>query len=136
MEVHVFAATRILVVLGVGLMATEALEAQKHDKNVITLEEIERAQPSVRTAYEAVQMLRPRWLQRRELSRIPQRSSDISSHSSQVHVYLNDHDQGDVEYLRSIPAERVLELRWLGANEAGSRFGPTAGPVIVVTLQR
>ena len=51
-------------------------------------------------------------------------------------MYLNDVDAGDVDYLKTIPVERVEELRWLSANQAGSRFGPTNGPAIVVTLKR
>lgn len=132
-----FEVTRTLVGLAVlGVVAASGLAAQHRDKNVITAEEIERAQPSVNTAYDAVQTLRPRWLQPRELSRIPGRPGDPLQ-STQAHVYLNDHDQGDVDYLRSIPAARVLELHWLSANETASRFGPTDGQTaIVVTLKR
>jgi len=132
-----FAVTRTLLVLGVvGLVAAAGVQAQRRDKNVITAEEIERAQPNVSTAYDAVQTLRPRWLQPHELSRLPGRPGDPLQ-SNQAHVYLNDHDVGDVDYLRSIPAVRVLELHWLSANEAASRFGPTDGQTaIVVTLKR
>jgi len=42
---------------------------------------------------------------------------------------------GGVEYLKTIPAEHVAKIRWDSANEAGSRFGPSEGPVIEVTLK-
>jgi hypothetical protein len=131
------AVTRALVVVVVGLIGTVGgrLEAQRRDKNVITAEEIERAQPSVRTAYDAVQMLRPRWLQWHELTRIPGRSGEVQQ-GTEAHVYLNNHDEGGVDFLRTIPADAVLELHWFSVNEVGSRFGPTDVPVIEVTLQR
>jgi len=44
---------------------------------------------------------------------------------------------GGADYLKTIPVETVLELRWLSQNEAASRFGPTEGyAAIVVTLKR
>jgi len=44
---------------------------------------------------------------------------------------------GEVDYLKTIPAERVLEMRMLSANETASRYGPTDGQAaIVVTLKR
>jgi hypothetical protein len=56
--------------------------------------------------------------------------------SQGAHVYLNDHDQGDAEFLKTIPAELIAELRFLSVSEAGARFGPTDGPAIVVTLKK
>jgi hypothetical protein len=134
-----FTVTRGLVVVAVAaLMAGGAgrrLDAQRRDKNVITAEEIERAQPNVRTAYDAVRMLRPRWLQWHELTRIPGRAGEVQQ-GSEPHVYLNSHDQGGVDYLRTLAADAVLELHWFDVNEAGGRFGPTDVPAIEVTLKR
>ena len=54
-----------------------------------------------------------------------------------VRVWLNGHNAGNADYLRTIPAERVLEMRWYSATEAANRFGPTDGnAAIEVTLQR
>ncbi|MGH2667930.1 MAG: hypothetical protein ACREMM_11310 [Gemmatimonadales bacterium] len=127
------ALTRTVLVLGAVVLAAAPLQAQRRS-NVITAEEIERAQPHVGTAYDAVQRLRPRWLKSREL--VLSGRPDDPLQAAQVHVYLNDVDAGDVDYLKTIPAERVFELRWLSGNQAASRYGPTDGPAIVVTLKR
>jgi hypothetical protein len=119
--------------IGAALLATAPLQAQRRS-SLITVEEIERLGPSVGTAYDVVRTLRPQWLRvRRDImsGRRPEDQVGVAP----VHVYLDDREAGDLEYLRTIPAERVFELRWLSATEAGVRYGPTAGPGIVVTLR-
>jgi hypothetical protein len=121
---------RTLLVLMVVVLAAAPLRSQRRS-DVITAEEIEQVKGKGATAYDAVQSLRPRWLKSREafLERGLVRTEG-------AHVYLNDVDTGDVDYLKTLPAERIAELRWLSANQAASRFGPTNGPAIVVTLKR
>ena len=59
-----------LSVLSIAAFAAGApLHAQRGQRNLITAEEIERAKPNLSTAYEAVEMLRPRWFQKQELAR-------------------------------------------------------------------
>jgi len=124
-----------LLLLCALVFAAAPLRAQRSSSRLITAEEIDRARPLVGTAYDAVQTLRPRWLQApREVLSLPRAGSDIRM--TRVHVYLNDRDMGDVEYLKTIPAHLVFTLRWLSTNEAGARFGPSSGPGIVVTLKR
>ena len=129
--------TVVLTVLSVSVatLAGQSPLAAQRRNNVLTTEEIERA--NVATAYEAVQTLRPRWLQGpRELNRLPARG-DESPHSPGISVYINDVSMGDVDYLKDIPAVRVQELRWLSPFDAASRFGPTEGQAaILVTLKR
>lgn len=127
--------TRTLLALwGLGLVAAP-LAAQRVNSRLITAEEIERARPSVGSAYDAVQTLRPRWLgSAREVLILPRDGSEIRM--ARLHVYVDDRDMGDLDYLKTIPAERVQTLRWLSTNEAGARFGPSEGPAIVVTLKR
>ena len=111
------------------------LRAQRKT-NILTAEEIERAKSSASTAYEVVEMLRPRWFSKRELAKIPGTPAEAPQ-STGVRVWLNEHNAGDADYLRTIPAERVLQMRWYGANEAASRFGPTDGQAAIeVTLKR
>ena len=129
--------TVVLTVLSVSVatLAGQSPLAAQRRNNVLTTEEIERA--NVATAYEAVQTLRPRWLQGpRELNRLPARG-DESPHSPGISVYINDVSVGGVDYLKDIAAVTILELRWLSPFEAASRFGPTEGQAaIVVTLKR
>lgn len=124
-----------LLALSLFILASVPLQSQ-HRSDLLTAEEITSVSGKGATAFDVVQSLRPRWLK----IRAPFLRGDPSQgpvRSQGAHVYLNDVDQGDVDYLKTIPAEQVAELRWLSANEAGSRFGPTeGGPAIVVTLKR
>jgi len=123
---------RTLLVLSLVALAAAPLQSQRRS-DVITAEEIARVIGKGRTAYDAVRSLRPRWLRSRDLVLQGGNTDPITSEGA--HVYLNDVDQGDVDYLRTIPAELVAELRWLSANQAAARFGPANGPGIVVTLK-
>ena len=127
--------TRTMLLVCVFALAAGTVRAQKRS-SVITLEEIERAGPTVGTAYDAVNTLRPRWLRApREMLQLP--GSGREAQIARVHVYMDDHDMGDVDYLKDIPAVRVQELRWLSPFDAASRFGPTEGQAaILVTLKR
>ena len=110
------------------------LAAQKSSSRFITVEEIERVGANVRTAYDAVLRLRPRWLNApREIVALPGNSSNMQF--ARVHVYQDDQDMGEADYLKTIPADMVFSLQWFSTNEAGARFGPSAGPVIVVTFK-
>jgi hypothetical protein len=123
---------RPFLVLGLAVLAAAPLEAQRRS-DVVRAEEIARVSGKGGTAFTVVQTLRPRWLRARELFMQGDGSGVVRT--AGPHVYLNDVDQGDVDYLKTIPAELVSELRWLSANQAASRFGPTNGPAIVVTLK-
>jgi len=131
-------ATMPLLAFVVGALAVGApLAAQQHrQKNVLTAEEIYRWKANMSTAYDAVSMMRPQWLKVRELAKLPGRR-DEPFQGTQVNIYLNNQNMGSADFLKTIPLENVLELRWLGANETASRFGPTDGQAaIVVTLKR
>ena len=129
--------TLTLVMLSLVALAGGApLEGQHRQNKVITAEEIEREKANINTAYDAVQTLRPRWFELHEVARLPGRA-DEPLKATPVRVYLNDVNAGDVDYLKTIPAERVLEMRMLSVNETASRYGPTDGQAaIVVTLKR
>src|SRR5438132_743624 len=120
--------------LSVAALAGRSPLAAQRRSNVLTSEEIQRA--NVGTAYDAVQALRPRWLQApRELGRQPQKGLDTRGPG--IAVYIGNVSVGDIEYLRTIPAATVLELRWLSPFDAASRFSATDGQsAILVTLKR
>ena len=74
--------------------------------------------------------------QRRNNVRMPA-NADAAARPAGISVYVNEVSMGDLDYLKDIPAVRVLELRWLSPFEAASRFGPTEGQAaIIVTLKR
>jgi hypothetical protein len=126
-------ATRTLLVIGTFVLAAGPLRAQRRP---ITVEEIQRAGSTVSSAFDAVERLRPRWLQApREVVELGGASQDAQVRFAQLHVYQDDRDMGSVDYLKTIPAERVLTIKWLSMTEAGVRFGPSEGPVLVVTMK-
>jgi hypothetical protein len=125
---------RTLLVLSLVVLAAAPLRSQRRS-DVITAAEIERVMGKGETVYDAVQALRPRWLKYREPIWTGE-PNDMVNASQGPHVYLDDRDHGDAEYLKTIPVELVAELRWLSANHAASRYGPTSNPGIVVTLKR
>jgi len=119
------------------MLLASALAAQSKSKSsssLITQEEIEHARPNVGNAFDVVQTLRPRWLGRaREILTLPGPGADVRM--SEVHVYIDDRDRGDVEFLKTIPAELIYSLKFMSTTEVGVRFGPSSGPGIVVTLR-
>ncbi len=125
---------RVLVPLCAAVLIASSLVAQgavKSSSTLITAQEIERS--GVGNAFEAVQLLRPRWLKAREVLQLPTDGTDMRM--SQIRVYLDDRDMGDVDFLRTIPADQIYTLHYMSTNEAGARFGPSSGPGIVVTLK-
>ena len=128
------AVTVALVTLPIAALAGSApLQAQHRSSRVLTFEEIDRARANsaARTAYDIVQMLRPRWLERRE----PLTPTSAALESPSVIVYVNDVSVGGADFLSTIPVEAVLEMRWLSSNEAAARLGTRDGvTAIIVTL--
>ena len=123
---------RTLLVLGTFVLAAGPLRAQRRP---ITPAEIEKSGALMKTAYDAVSTLRPRWLEApHEMTQMPSMGRDAQV--AEVHVYVDGRDLGRVDYLKTIPIERVGEIRWLSTNEAGASFGPSEGPVIAVALKR
>lgn len=127
----------LLPLCAVALVASAAAAQSKakSSSTLITEDEIEHARPNVGNAYDVVQLLRPRWLGRaREMVTLPGVGTD--ARMAEIHVYMDDRDKGDVEFLKTIPAELIYSLKFMSMTEVGARFGPSSGPGIVVTLKR
>ena len=123
-----------LCALALVASAAAAQSKPKSSSTLITQEEIEHARPAVGNAFDVVQLLRPRWLGRaREMVRLPTPGSDAQM--AEIHVYMEDRDKGDIEFLKTIPAELIFTLKYMSMTEVGARFGPSSGPGIVVTLK-
>jgi hypothetical protein len=130
------ATTMRLVTLALATVCSvSTLQAQRRSKS-LSAEEIEKSNVVANTAFDLVETLRPRWLQVHELVRLPG-TPGSSPQSTPVYVYVNDVNMGPVDYLKTIPARNIQELRYLDQNETASRYGPTDGQVaIVVILKR
>ena len=122
-----------LLALAISFMATAACastgdgQGTRRESNVITQDELTPHHEI--SAYAAVQRLRPNWLQVRGATRL----SGAQWASIQVHV--DGMHRGTVEELLSIRAEYVVEIRYMSASEATTRFGTgyTGGLILVTT---
>ena len=98
--------------------------------NVLAEAEIARGAASQGTVYDAIQRLRPQFLQTRGK---PESTSEPS-----ILVSIDGGSLTRVDALHSISAAKVREVRYLNASEALERFGLLAksGPVILVSQQQ
>jgi len=122
-------ATLTLAVAALG----RPVAAQRFQKNVLTAAEIENG-AQITTAYDAVSRLRPMWLNPSDLTMHSVGTVGASVRVAEIKVYLNDFNVGDIDYLKSVAAESVQEMRILSQNETASRFGPTDGQVAIVLI--
>src|SRR5919205_3482229 len=105
----------------VALAACASAGASSHpakDYNVITQDEIT-AQNGV-NAYDVISHLRPQYLKTRGRTSIQTPPSVASEYAA---VFLDGQFFGDLTSLRNIPSINVLEIRYLPANEAVTRYG-------------
>jgi len=120
------------VALAVAALGRPAA-AQRYQKNLLTAAEIAN-RAEVTTAYDAVARLRPMWLNPHDMVFRPSGEAGQAVQPAQVRVYLNDFNVGDIDYLKSVAAETVQEMRFLSQNETASRYGPTEGQVAIVLI--
>ncbi len=95
------------------------------DRDLITQQELEEVGRGF--MYDAIQRLRPRWLDNRR--------SGIGGAQEGPRIYLDGQYWGDVDQLRTFDITGVIEVRYLNANDATTRFGTghLAGAILIVT---
>jgi hypothetical protein len=98
----------------------------------ISQAEIEAQLGKAGSAYDIVRRLRPSMLQSRGHEG-PQSRSPVWEANSSIKVYLDGLRYGGVESLETIPANTVLEVRWLSATDATIRFG-TGNPAGAIAV--
>ena len=113
--------------------AAPAPRPPKSSSTLINEDDIDNVRATAGSAYDVVRLLRPRWLRQRSPMLPPREGSTMQQ---EFHVYVDDHEMGGLDFLRSLPAEQVYTLRFLSVAEVGARYGPSGGPGIVVTLRR
>jgi len=107
----------------------------KSSSKLITVEDIARARPTVGSAYDVVQLLRPQWLRTpRNMLNLP--GATAGDTGPEFSVFVNDHEMGGLSYLRSVPVDQIDSLRFMTMSEVGARYGPTNGPGIVVMMKQ
>ncbi len=100
--------------------------------------DIEQGGSSIFTAREAVRILRPQWLAR-PMGRVA--SSNVVSSGGggqEVIIYIDDKRQPDYESLATVPAAKIVEMRYLDQNRAVLLRGPghEAGVIEVTTSDK
>lgn len=96
-----------------GCASTGTGGSSRGSANLITMEEIEPV--ANLSAYEAVQRLRPRWLQLRGGTDVP------------PVVFLDGSNMGGPDVLRSIQASTVRQMLFRSGSDATTRYGTGFG---------
>lgn len=124
------------VALCAAVVAAAACGAPPHsgatprERNVLTHDEIVREARDGTDLYEAVQALRPSFLQ-------PPLGVQRASAPQGTVVYINRRLQGGLEALRTILAGNVEEVRYLGPTQSQNELGPEASSgALMITLRK
>lgn len=113
--------------------AARSGHATRGSANVITAEEIA-AKPELTNAYDAVQFLRPRFLQSRGQTSFNATSGAGMTPPLPV-VFLDNQPFGDISSLRQIAISGVQEIRYISAADATTKWG-TGYPNGVIQVVR
>ena len=108
-----------------GQLSLEApTESSTLGADVLTGEQL--AETQQESVYDALRQLRPRWLR--------SRGGGGATRTLTVTVYMGSQRMGSVEFLRTLDAQEIGELRYYTGSEATTRFGTdNAGGAIVIT---
>jgi hypothetical protein len=103
-------------------------ERSQSSRAPISIEEIQ-SLPTQYTAHDAVQRLRPRWMR-------PRGPASFAG-TAPVVVFMDNVRVGGLDFLTSIPLERVSEIRYFDASDATNRWGTglAGGAIEVITAR-
>ncbi len=123
----------------VSICAPAGAQQNRGDRNKLTQADIAETGTSIMTARDAVRILRPLWMSPPPLGR--QASSDVLTSgggSPVIIIYINDVRQPDIESLATVPASKILEMKYLDQNRAVLLHGPghESGVIEVTTTDR
>ena len=114
--------TRLLILLAVAACAGSGRSGPRRDPNVITLQEMNGV--SDRSAYDALERLRPQWLTQR-------------GRSAALPGLIWDNRPYRLDLLRTMPLEQVQEMSYVSAIDATTLYGTGySGGAIRVTSRR
>lgn len=110
-----------------GSAATQQSRSRGASRNVITLDEL--ASVDVQNAYQAVQRLRPNFLQTRG-------NVSITQGRQEIVVYIDQTRMGGPNSLAQIPITEVKEIQYLSGTDATQRFGTGHGSGAIIVLRK
>jgi hypothetical protein len=123
------AAAWALAIVAVACGQPASTGPTPRDRNVLAYEEIINSAHAGSSLYEAVQSLRPHFLQ-------PPPGVQPGSAPQGVTVYIDARRAGGVEALHSLTAGTVEEVRYLGPTQSQNEYGPRATVVTLVVRLR
>ena len=106
----------------------------RNETTSITRGDIEQGGAGGFTAREVVRVLRPQWLSRPMGRAASSNVLGTGGGGQEIIVYINDVRQPEYDALTTVPASRILEIKYLDQNRAVQLHGPGhEGGVIEVT---
>ncbi|MEK6687386.1 MAG: hypothetical protein AABZ01_02850 [Gemmatimonadota bacterium] len=128
-----------LVLLGLVALSAQPAQAQKGDRNKLTIEEIVE-KDGIPNALEAIKRLRSNWLRVRSSGIAGSSASDnYSSGKPELAVYVDDvRMHGGVNDLKEIRVGEIEEISYMSGNSALARYGNghEYGAIFVKTNRR
>ena len=127
------------------LVCAHTAEAQKKsrgDRNKITRVDLDEAGGTVISALDAINLLRPMWLNppmgRSASSSLGGSQSAGGTTATEPIVYIDDMRQTAVDVLRSLKASTIVEMKYLDQNRAIQMLGPghEMGAIQVTTIHK
>lgn len=123
---------RRLAMLAVATLLTACVSSgesgPRRSADTISPEEMQQA--NVRTAYDAVQRLRPRWL-------ITRGAASSDGQPAYPVVYLDGVRMGELDQLHQIAALDIRQIRFVNSRDATTRYGTghMGGAIVVETAR-
>lgn len=116
----------VIAAFSTACASSSASRSPSRSMRVLSAEEM--AGSSAKTAFEAVQLLRPQWLTARGVA------SPHNLGAVEPVVYVDNMKYGGLRSLESIYVTEIKEIRYLSASQATTRFGTGhVGGALLVT---
>ncbi len=96
-------------------------------RDTLERDEIAAEGGQIRTAYDAVEQLRPQFLRNRPNATVGVGAATVEP----VVVYVDGIQRGGVAELRNIPIERVLRIHYVRPTDAQTRYGIGHGSGVI-----
>lgn len=112
---------------------------RRGDQSKLTRADLDVSGSAVVTAFDAVRLLRPRWLQPPIGKAASSNMMSSGGGATTIIVYIDDIRQPDLETsLNRVKAADVIEMKYLDQNRAVQEYGPghEAGAISVTTIQK
>ncbi|MDA1081721.1 MAG: hypothetical protein O2973_08595 [Gemmatimonadetes bacterium] len=131
----------LFLLLGLALFAApvHAQSQKRGDQTRLTRVDLDESGGTIVTAYDAVQLLRSRWLSPPRGRQAGSNMTGTGGGATTVIVYVDGIRQPDVENsLRRVRGAEIAEMRYFDQNRAIQEFGPghEAGAIKVTTVSK